>query len=633
MLAYQHTLRRAGSSVRTYTTAGPAKTFSNQAILPRLPIPNLNLTSARYKRSLLPLLSASEHASVSKKIDNFFAPNGLAETLQQRLHVLDDQETALGLNWIDRIWLKKGYLEYRIPTLINVNWWNQFRDPVTGLGKGAEQGKVTDFQLRRSAGMIAGLIDYSNRVNNEEIPPDVSRSGPFCMHQLKSMFGTSRIAAPDCDKVVTQWPCLAKHINVIYKDQIFDVQVIGPNGETVPVKTLESQLRQVVEQVDQTPIEQRQPAVGVLTTEHRDTWGPIRQQMETEATNAKSLKNIDDSLFVFCLDDYSSPLDLDSSHRNIFHAKNGRNRWFDKALQFIVENNGRAGINGEHSPADAVIPARIVDDVLSKEPIQDTMSAGAISNLQKPKLLNWQVSSSLGQQIQTAEKNAAALISDLDSVLLHYEGYGSNKMKQAKVSPDGWLQMVYQLAYYRQYGKSCPTYESASTRKFRAGRTETVRSCSVETVDFTKAWDDKDINMSKKLELFSNAIETHMEYMKAASNGHGVDRHLLGLRTQMTPAEAESEGAAIFQDPSYWGSQYWLLSTSNTSPGDLAWGGFGAVVPEGYGSNYAIGKDRVRLSITSWNSYADTDSSAFRKTVQGVLDDFGDVAERYLIKK
>lgn len=53
------------------------------------------------------------------------------------------------------------------------------------------------------------------------------------------MFGTSRIAASGCDKVITQWPCLAKHINVIYKDQIFSVDVIGPNGETVPVKQIE----------------------------------------------------------------------------------------------------------------------------------------------------------------------------------------------------------------------------------------------------------------------------------------------------------------------------------------------------------------------------------------------------------
>lgn len=149
----------------TTTTSKAHVTFSNQSKIPRLPIPDLELTAARYKRSLLPLLSAEEHVKVSKKVDQFFGTNGLAQTLQKRLHALDDQETALGLNWLDRLWLQKGYLEYRIPTLINVNWWNQFRDPVTGLGQGAPDGQVTDFQLKRSAGMIAGLIDYSNRVN------------------------------------------------------------------------------------------------------------------------------------------------------------------------------------------------------------------------------------------------------------------------------------------------------------------------------------------------------------------------------------------------------------------------------------------------------------------------------------
>jgi carnitine O-acetyltransferase len=103
----------------------------------------------------------------------------------------------------------------------------------------------------------------------------------------------------------------------------------------------------VVEQVDNTPAEQRQAPVGVLTTEHRDTWGALREQMEKDGTNAASFKSLDDSLFVFCLDDYSSPSDIDQTHRNIFHARNGHNRWFDKALSFIVENNGRAGINGE----------------------------------------------------------------------------------------------------------------------------------------------------------------------------------------------------------------------------------------------------------------------------------------------
>ena len=136
--------------------------------------------------------------------------------------------------------------------------------------------------------------------------------------------------------------------------------------------------------------------------------------------------------------------------------------------------------------------------------------------------------------------------------------------------------------------------------------------------------------MKDKLSAFQKAIEAHLEYMKAASNGHGVDRHLLGLRCQLTPEEAESEEAAFFKDPAYWNSQYWLLSTSNTSPGDFAWGGFGAVVPEGYGINYAIGKERIRMSISSWHHYPQTDSNAFRATVHQILDEFGEVAERYL---
>jgi hypothetical protein len=73
----------------------------------------------------------------------------------------------------------------------------------------------------------------------------------------------------------------------------------------------------------------------------------LRKTMEKDAANASNFDNIDASLFALCLDDYASGLDLDISHRNLFHGQKARNRWFDKAMQFIVENNGRAGVNGE----------------------------------------------------------------------------------------------------------------------------------------------------------------------------------------------------------------------------------------------------------------------------------------------
>lgn len=108
-----------------------------------------------------------------------------------------------------------------------------------------------------------------------------------------------------------------------------------------------SQLHNVVSQVDHAAAEQLQPPVGIMTSENRDTWAKVRQKLESNPTNTDTLHAIDTSLFVVCLDYYSSPDNIDKSHRNMFHGQEARNRWFDKSIQLIVENNGRAGVNGE----------------------------------------------------------------------------------------------------------------------------------------------------------------------------------------------------------------------------------------------------------------------------------------------
>jgi carnitine O-acetyltransferase len=51
------------------------------------------------------------------------------------------------------------------------------------------------------------------------------------------------------------------------------------------------------------------------------------------------------------------------------------------------------------------------------------------------------------------------------------------------------------------------------------------------------------------------------------------------------------------------------------------WGGFGPVVPDGYGINYAIQKDSLKFSISSKNSCKETQSSAFRDTLDRTLRD------------
>ncbi|OAQ27852.1 acyltransferase ChoActase/COT/CPT [Linnemannia elongata AG-77] len=595
----------AATASQSNATPAAVRSFDNQHKLPRLPIPSLAETAARYKKSLLPILNASELARAEKAVDEFVRPGGLGETLQGRLHEMDRTEKN---SWLETIWLNKGYLEWREPSMINVNWWAQFKDsPQFNLDQAPARGVVSDVQIQRAANYASSLLSFNDLVNSQTLPAEYQKTTPLCMNQYKNQFGAYRVAEMPRDRIVTTWPTTANYITVMMRDQIFKVPVTGPQGERVSVKAIEQQLRNVVEAVNNTPAQEQQPAVGVLTSENRDTWAKARQTLlGLSPLNHASLASIDQSLFMICLDDYSSDRDIDVSHHNIFHAGNAHNRWFDKSMQFIFESNGRAGINGEHTPADAVIPGRILDELVRNEKNADPAHPTHIQ-LGGIEAIKFVVNDEIKETIKQAEVNAKKMIDNVDSCLIHFNEYGSNFLKSVKCSPDAYVQMVLQLAYYRHYGTWTPTYESASTRLFLGGRTETVRSCSVDST-------------TEKQRLLQKAIQTHLEYMMAASAGKGVDRHLLGLRSMMQTPE-EQKSALIFQDPSYIQSMYFRLSSSNMSPGDNFWGGFGPVVPEGYGINYAIGKENIKFSISSLRSCKETNSKEFRETILGALRD------------
>ena len=77
--------------------------------------------------------------------------------------------------------------------------------------------------------------------------------------------------------------------------------------------------------------------------------------------NKDSFAEIQGALFSVCLDHRLMLPDISSMAKNVFHGFDGHNRWFDKSLSIIVTNDGRLGVNGEHSPCDALVPALILD--------------------------------------------------------------------------------------------------------------------------------------------------------------------------------------------------------------------------------------------------------------------------------
>ena len=67
----------------------------------------------------------------------------------------------------------------------------------------------------------------------------------------------------------------------------------------------------------------------------------------------------------------------------------------------------------------------------------------------------------------SAPKSTRRSIASHELVVQAYQGYGKGLIKKFKCSPDAFVQMIIQLAYYKMYGKNRPTYESAATRKFQ----------------------------------------------------------------------------------------------------------------------------------------------------------------------
>lgn len=252
---------------------------------------------------------------------------------------------------------------------------------------------------------------------------------------------------------------------------------------------------------------------------------------------------IHSSAFVLCLDT-ESPEDIVSFSRGLWHgavrpgtgpaALGLRNRWVDKPCQFVVFENGRAGIMGEHSIMDGTPTARMCDEVLDAlysasfdHGAPPSSEAAAI-----PEALDWEVSSTTQAAIERAAADARALV-ETQALGYHLTPYGKRAIKAFGVSPDSWAQMVIQLAYarlLRATGKvrEGATYEAASTRKFLKGRTEAIRVVSEESDRWVAAMDDPSVGAAERRALFSAAATKHIERAKLGGNGQGVDRHLFG---------------------------------------------------------------------------------------------------------
>jgi len=150
-------------------------------------------------------------------------------------------------------------------------------------------------------------------------------------------------------------------------------------------------------------------------------------------------------------------------------------------------------------------------------------------------------------------------------------------IKKLHVSPDGFLQMAFQLAHYKVHKKTVSTYESASTAGFKHGRTECIRSATNESATFTKIFASPSSSIEQKDAALRRAIAVHSATTLSALMGKGVDRHLFALKKTYEKQNPGKALPAIFSDKGYATMNHNTLSTSTLASAAIEGGGFGPV--------------------------------------------------------
>lgn len=343
--------------------------------------------------------------------------------------------------------------------------------------------------------------------------------------------------------------------------QFYWFDVLDDNSDLIMTeKDIALNLQVIIEDAQEVPIQEAaKNALGVLSTENRKTWSGLRDVLHREegSNNSDSLNIVDSALFVLCLD-YTEPQTGAELCMNMLCGSSKvekgvqvgtcTNRWYDK-LQIIVCKNGSAGINFEHTGVDGHTVLRFASDVYtdtilrfartingnapslwastSPDPAKrDPESFGDVQTT--PHKLEWDMVPELSTALRFAETRLADLIQQNEFATLEFPHYGKNFMTSMGFSPDAFVQMAFQAAYYGLYGRVECVYEPAMTKAFYHGRTEAIRSVSEESVDFVKTfWGENP--PAAKVETLRKACQKHTATTKVCAKAEGHDRHLYAL--------------------------------------------------------------------------------------------------------
>ncbi|MBZ3872666.1 Peroxisomal carnitine O-octanoyltransferase [Sciurus carolinensis] len=594
------------------------RTFQYQDSLPSLPVPSLGESLKKYLESVKPFANEEEYKKTEEIVQKF--QNGVGEKLHQKL-----LERAKGRrNWLEEWWLNVAYLDVRIPSQLNVNFvgpsahFEHYWPPKEGT------------QLERGSIILWHNLNYWQLIRKEKLPVHKVGNTPLDMNQFRMLFSTCKVPGINRDSLKNYFRTESEghspsHIAVLCRGRIFVFDVIHEGCLITPPELLR-QLTYIYKKCHSEP---DGPGIPALTSEERTRWAKAREYLiGLDPENLTLLEKIQSSLFVYSIED-GSPHITPEDYRQVLSVLltgDPTLRWGDKSYNLISFSNGVFGCNCDHAPYDAMVMVNVAYYV--DERILETegrwKGSEKVRDIPLPEELVFTVDERVLNDISQAKDQYLKEASNLQIAAYAFTSFGKKLTKKKRLHPDTFIQLALQLAYYRLHGRPGCCYETAMTRYFYHGRTETMRSCTIEAVSWCQSMQDPSTSLLERQEKMLQAFAKHNKMMKDCSAGKGFDRHLLGLLLI-----AKEEGLPVpelFTDPLFsrsGGGGNFVLSTSLVGYLRVQ----GVMVPmvhNGYGFFYHIRDDRFVVACSAWKSCPETDAE---KLVQQIFRAFHDMIQ------
>jgi carnitine O-acetyltransferase len=353
----------------------------------------------------------------------------------------------------------------------------------------------------------------------------VSANLPLEMDQYLRCFATHRRPRSHCDELVTVTG--SHHIAVLIDGQAYCMAVDLQHG-AVSLRTVQQVLDHIVENTDTG--RQIDMAPGMLSALPREQWVRQRGELLKDSRNQQTLSMLEKALFVVCLDTGITPGSPSGFTANLRDG-NAHNRFYDKSMQIVVMENGKAGLCFERAAVDGSVAlgfaARLQGESLNLPADKEAQVPSAQGI--RTRAAHWAMSLALKQQLQAAKKFIAEGRDQRGIETWTTSHIGKRRLKALKISADAVVQLAIQVAVCEVTGETPATFEPVQLRHFAGGRMDFIVPVTAESLSAVQALRDPLANQYHVAVHVRRAAKEHQHLVLRTKNGRGLIAHLLAL--------------------------------------------------------------------------------------------------------